>query len=301
MTSRSIGLLGCGPWGRLILRDLRALGAEVHVWSPGAASRAAALAGGARTVHEHLDAMPEVEGIVIATTTSTHAASIRAVAARGVPIFVEKPMCIDAIEAERLADEFGDRLFVMDKWRYHTGVRTLSALAADGVLGEVVGVQCVRIGYADNHPDVDAAWILLPHDLSIAYEITGTVGGLRHAVGHVDEAGNVRTISALFDEPGGLWFATTVSDRSPVERREVHVVGSGATAVLSGGFASYVEVRRGATVEQIAFEPNMPLFDELAAFLVHLDGGPSPVSSARDGARTVALVAAARSAVGAWR
>lgn len=301
MTGRAIGLLGCGPWGRLILRDLSALGAEVHVWSPGAASRSAALDGGAQSVHEHLDTMPQVDGFVIATTTSTHAASIRSVAARGVPIFVEKPMCIDVGEAEQLANELGERLFVMDKWRYHAGVRTLRALATEGELGDVVGVQCVRIGYADNHPDVDAAWILLPHDLSIAYEIVGPVDTLRNAVGHVDEAGNVRTISALYDMPGGKWFATTVSDRSPVERREVHVIGSAATAVLSGGYASHVEVRREATVERVAFEPNMPLFDELAVFLAHLGGGVAPVSSARDGARTVALVAAARSAVGAWR
>ena len=46
--SLRIGLVGCGRWGRLILRDLLALGAEVQVTCRSEATMAAALSAGRR-------------------------------------------------------------------------------------------------------------------------------------------------------------------------------------------------------------------------------------------------------------
>ncbi len=297
----SVALLGCGRWGRLILRDLVAAGAEVHVWSISEASREAARSGGASSVSDDLAGLPDVAGVVIATSTSTHAACIDAVADRRVPIFVEKPMCADPEVADRLADSCGDRLFVMDKWRYHTGVLLLAEMARSGELGQIVGLGTTRIGYADNHRDVDAAWILAPHDLSIAYEVLGAVPPMTSAVGHVDDSGGVRELRVTMAGEGRPWFTYHVADRSPIERREIQLVGTEAVAVLDGGYADHVTVRRVATVEQRAFEPNMPLAAELAVFLQYLNGGPTPRTIATEAAATVRLIAEARSAVGARR
>lgn len=299
MSAFSVGLLGCGPWGRLILRDLIALGADVHVWSISEDSRAAARSGGAQSVHDSISGLPDCAGFVIATATVHHAATIEAVAHRKAPIFVEKPLCADADEAGRLVALCGERLFVMDKWRYHNGVLHLAELARSGVLGQIVGMHTTRIGYADNHHDVDAAWILAPHDLSIALEVFGRLGSLRSAHGHVEDDGSVRSLAATFSDDDLPWLSIHVSDRSPIERREVHVVGTDGSALLGGGYANRLEVRRGTVLEQHPFEVNMPLADELGAFLEHLRGGPPPRSSAADGAAIVRLIAAARSAVGA--
>jgi predicted dehydrogenase len=187
----------------------------------------------------------------------------------------------------------------MDKWRYHNGVLCLAELARSGVLGQIVGMHTTRIGYADNHHDVDAAWILAPHDLSIALEVLGGLGSLLAAQGHVDGRGKVRSLAATIGGDSIPWHTMQLSDRSPIERREVHVVGTEGTAFLAGGYATEVEIRRGSVLERRSFEINMPLADELAVFVRHLRGGPAPRSSATEGAAIVRLIASARSVIGA--
>src|SRR5690606_22484424 len=58
----TVGLIGCGNWGRHILRDLRSLGCDVHVVAPSDASRDTARSLGAATIVPSLDLLPAVAG-----------------------------------------------------------------------------------------------------------------------------------------------------------------------------------------------------------------------------------------------
>ena len=61
-----------------------------------------------------------------------HAAVLEEVLGRDVPVFCEKPLTDDPIAAERLAARAPDRLFVMDKWRYHPASWRLARSFANG-------------------------------------------------------------------------------------------------------------------------------------------------------------------------
>ena len=139
-----VGLVGCGRWGQHILRDLVTLGCEVPVVARSQESRARAEGGGARELVGDIASLPRVDGVVVATPTSTHAAVVEEALELGVPIYCEKPLCDDPAAAERLAESGAGRLFVMDKWRYHPGVQELAAIARDGRLGSVSGLRTVR-------------------------------------------------------------------------------------------------------------------------------------------------------------
>ncbi len=130
-----IGMVGCGSWGQYILRDLRELGAEVMVVARSPESRATAQTGGAVSIHGDVRDLPPADGYVVATTTSTHADIVEALLPTGRPIFVEKPLCDDPARARSIADRAGERVFSMDKWRYHGGVLKLAELHRQGFLG----------------------------------------------------------------------------------------------------------------------------------------------------------------------
>src|SRR3954447_8301714 len=83
---RSIGLVGCGRWGVNILRDLVALDANVAVVARSEASRERAREGGALVIAREIDELPDVDGVVVATTTTTHVEVVEQLLDRGVPI-----------------------------------------------------------------------------------------------------------------------------------------------------------------------------------------------------------------------
>lgn len=294
-----IGLIGCGNWGRNILRDLVGLGAEVHVVAPSEASRANAAAGGATAVTERIDDLAALDGYVVASPSTTHAAAIDALIPTGRPIFVEKPMTTNVDDARRLVRLAGERIFVMDKWRYHRGIEAIAELAKSGGLGDVRAIRSCRLGFGNPHHDADATWVLLPHDLSIAYEILGYLPAATAAFGLAPGAAGDGLIGVLSDGDGPQ-VTMEIGASHPVNRRSVLVVGTMRAVELAGSYDEKLIIGdlASGTREERAIETDLPLWRELQAFLEHLRGGPPPRSSAAEGLLVVERIAALRRLAG---
>jgi predicted dehydrogenase len=295
-----IGLVGCGAWGRFILRDLLALGCNVTVVAR--SERSKANANGAAAVVRTTAELPSVDGIVVATPTSVHAEIVHEVLDREVPIFVEKPLADDPADADRLASAAPDRLFVMDKWRYHPGVELLGEIARSGELGRLIGLRTTRNGWGNPH-EVDGVWILAPHDLSIGLEIIGVLPRPIAAVAD-EAAGYARGLCGLLgDEP---WLALEISTRAIDRRREITLVCEAGVALLPDGYSDRV-LLAGASdprdltppeCESRLISTELPLLRELRSFIEHVHGGPPPRSSAAEGAAVVRTISELRSLAG---
>ena len=304
-----IGLLGCGRWGRLILRDLKQLGAHVAVLAVGDTSRARALEGKADAVVSTLDALPEVDGYVVAVPTALHAAFLRQLVPMGKPIFCEKPFTSDVSEARVLAHLAGDRIFIMDKWRYHGGVLALAALARSGELGPVLGLKTTRLGWGNPHMDVSVDWILLPHDLSIAIEILGYLPKPTAAWAETSEDGLIALSGILgLEDRSRPWMQFEIGARSPVHRRTVELRCRDGIASLSDAYDDHIALQRtvnclaeagASSVEMRPVATTMPLLLELTAFLEYLchRQGP-PKSSAAEGLLVVEHISRLRTLAG---
>jgi predicted dehydrogenase len=238
-------------------------------------------------------ALEGVDGVVVATPTATHAAVVAEALDLGVPVFVEKPLTADVASARRLAELAPERLFVMDKWRYHPGVRELARIARSGELGSVVGLHCRRVTLGHRYADVNTVWIHAPHDLAVALEVLGHVPAPRDAVPELVD-GELAGLTTLMG--GSPWMALEISTLAPGHRRELRLVCELGVAQLDGGYAENVLVGRAGEIREEAVERRplageMPLLAELRAFVEHLRGGPAPKSSAADGLAIVERVA----------
>lgn len=279
-SSTRVALAGCGRWGRHILRDLVALGCEVTVVARSPDSIARARAGGAAAILPSMAGLRGVEGVFVATPTSTHGDVAGEALALGVPVFVEKPLCTDVAEARALLDAAPDRLFSLDKWRYHPGVRELSRIARTGELGAVTAIHSRRVSDAHRYDDVDTAWTHLPHDLVIAEEVLGHIPPARFAAGE-RLRGELVSLTGILGEPTVTIECSAVA---PAHRRELRVVFEEGVAQLDGGWSEELLIRRRPSddepVERRAVLGELPLFAELRAAVAHLRGGPAPPGSA---------------------
>lgn len=296
-----IGLIGCGRWGSLILRDLRILGADVHVIVPPRDDPSRILGLGAAAVDHDVTALGPIDGIVVATTTSTHAEVIDSVIDLDVPIFVEKPLTADPQSASRFATLAPDRIFVMEKWRYHPGVIAIRDLVAAGDLGRPVAMNTVRVQNGMPHTDVDCTWILLPHDLSIAFEIFGSFPIARAAIAQ-RIGDDIVAMTAELEIPVGVAMHVEIGITAPESRRSVEVVGEEFTATLGGGWGDSVVITANDQSQEprvVAAGGELPLLAELRAFLTFIDGGPPPRSSVGEGASVVRIIGDLRDLAGA--
>jgi predicted dehydrogenase len=297
-----VGLIGCGNWGKNILRDLLTLDVEVHVVVVHITRTPELLAMGANKVTTNIDDLSGVDGIVVATPVSTRAEVIGAALNFDVPVFTEKPLTDNLVAANKLATLAPNRLFVMDKWRYHPGVLTLKELVNSGKIGKPLGIRTTRTQWGSSHVDPDCTWMLLPHDLSIALEIFGAIPEAKASIAWLHQGLVVGLIGHL-NFSDNKWMSVEVGVAVPGFNRRVEIVGEESCAVLAGGWVEEVIV----TPTKIGSDPisqpvfargELPLMSELRAFVEHLRGGPPPVSSVQEGMANVRAISDLRTLAG---
>lgn len=282
-----IGLVGVGDWGRHILRDLNSLGAEVHAVARSEASVSRATAGGAASIVGSAAELPsDCGGYVVASDTVAHLDAVETLLSRGKPIYVEKPLSPDLERIRRLPPDAARLVFTMHKWRYHPGIVELARIARTEEFGPVTGLRCFRMGWENHHDDVDAIWILAPHDMSIALHIFGEVPRILDAwrdptvLGPEGVIARARTAS-------GVPFVFEVSSGKPNKHRATVLACRDAVCELDDTHYDRIVIRRRGTLQSGEFEErsvasDMPLKAELAAFLDHLNGSPPPFTALAD-------------------
>jgi len=283
-TRPTIGLVGVGDWGRHILRDLVSLGAEVHAVARSDASIARANAGGAVSiVGTPADLPADCSGYVVASETTAHLDAVECLLPRNKPIYVEKPLSPDLARIRRLPPEAAGLVFTMHKWRYHPGVLELARIAREREFGPVMGLRTFRMGWENHHRDVNAIWVLAPHDMSIALHLLGEVPRVLDAWRDPAVSG-AEGVLARAETAAGVPFVMEVSSGKPNKHRAIVLACRDAACELDDTQYDRIVIRRRGTLqsgeaEERRIASDMPLKAELAAFLEHIDGGPPPFTS----------------------
>jgi len=286
-----IAIAGYGRWGQRIFADLVGLGARVRVADPSPEARRAALADGAAEAAADVEALGAADAAIVATPTLEHARSIESLARRRVPIFCEKPLTADAASARRLAETLDGVLWPMEKWRWHPAIEAIAAVARGSELGPVRSLRTRRVQPSISGYDVDAVWVLAPHELSIASEILGRLPTIERADAEFDED----RVTGLSARTGGdVPYAFEVSARAPDREREVELICRAGRVLWRSGDEHAIRVGS----DRRPVDPEPPLRRELRAMLSFLRGGPPPKGTARHGAALVAVLERARGIAG---
>jgi UDP-2-acetamido-3-amino-2,3-dideoxy-glucuronate N-acetyltransferase len=180
--ARDLALLGIGDWGKNLARCFDALQALAAVVDPGSPQSAR---DELRARHPEVsfrasvaDVLtdPTIARVAIATPAATHFELAEAALRHDKHVFVEKPLCLRAEEAQRLvqlADERGLTLMVGHLLQYHPCITALHDLVAENALGRILTITSSRLSLGKFRKEENALWSLAPHDVSVILSLLG--------------------------------------------------------------------------------------------------------------------------------
>lgn len=327
-----IAVIGAGAWGLSVVRAVAATERAQLTWvcdrSAAALARVHALAPDARLTERADDVLhaADVDAVVVATPSSTHAALAVAALASGRHVLVEKPMALsveDALAVERAAAAAGTVLLVGHLMLYHPVVERLRALIDSGELGDLYYLTATRANLGRLRSDENALWSLGPHDLAmIDYLVRAPVTSVTARGDSFLQPGihDVVFVTLGFEpRPGAPTLAHLhVSWLNPRKERRMVVVGSKKMVEFDdvapdklhiydrgydrppefASFAEYLTLRNGdVTIPRVPMVE--PLAAELAHFVACIVDGVAPRTDAASGVRVVRMLAAAQASLDA--
>jgi predicted dehydrogenase len=326
----ALGLAGVGYWGSKLARNVHeANGSRLAAICDPDRARLAATGERYRDARRFDDyaallASDEIEGIVIATPASQHAAHARAALMAGKHVLVEKPLALTVADCDdlvELADASQLTVMVGHTFVYSEPVRYLRRLIEAGELGRVLYAYAHRLNLGVIREDLNALWNFGPHDVSIlAYLLDGLplrVTARQYSllnreiedvvflvlefpegiVAHVHESWldprKIRELTIVGDRKMAVYDDTDVE--TPLRIYDKGITMPDIEAVPSGeaGFGEFkLETRSGDMLAPRVVSPE-PLRVEIEHFVGCIAAGERPETDVRHGRDVVAILEAA--------
>jgi len=232
----NIGVVGCGYWGPNLVRNFRSLpDCRVTTICDVSVERL-----------QHLRILyPEIEGdthfenllndttldaMVIATSVKHHFPMAKSSILAGKHTLIEKPLASSVAQCEELielAQRKGVVLMVGHTFLYSPAIRKIKQIVANGDIGSIRYISARRLNLGLFQKDINVAWDLAPHDLSIILHIMDespislNCRGAAHITPGIED---VTSMSLEFSEQKSAIVQSSWLD--PKKVREMTIIGS---------------------------------------------------------------------------
>src|SRR3954468_22022288 len=172
----NIAVVGCGYWGPNLIRNFRSNpNCRLKVMCDMNEERLAHLHGlypevECETSFDKVVADPEIDAVVIATAVRLHYPMAKACLLAGKHTMIEKPMASSTAECEELieiAERNGLVLMVGHTFLYSAAVRKIKEIVDNRDIGDLRYISARRLNLGLFQKDINVAWDLAPHDISI--------------------------------------------------------------------------------------------------------------------------------------
>ena len=180
MKEQRVAVIGCGVWGRNIVRNFYNLNVLDTVCDIDDENlkKVTEQYPGVKVTKDFHDIInnENITGVCVVTPSHTHYKMVKAMLEAGKNVYVEKPISTVAEEARdlsQLAHEKGLVLMVGHLLLYHPAVNRLKMLIEEGTLGKIVYAQSDRLNVNYFKNDRSVMWDLAPHDVSMISYVIG--------------------------------------------------------------------------------------------------------------------------------
>lgn len=325
----TVGVVGCGYWGPNLIRNFRSLpDCRLKTMCDLNKDRLKHL----KTLYPEVESSadfdavvkdPEIDAIAIATAVRFHHKMAKDCLLAGKHTFIEKPMASSSAECEeliQLAAKNGLTLMVGHTFLYSPAVRKVKEVIVKGEIGELRYISSRRLNLGLFQKDINVAWDLAPHDISIVLYILEespvSVNCRGHA--HMSRGGveDVTTMCLMFKK--GKFVTIQNSWLDPRKVREMTFVGTKRMIVYDDveplekikiydarvevpphydTFAEFQYAYHYGDIYIPYIKQEEPLKAECQHFLDCIRSGATPISSGKQGLQLVRILEAASSSL----
>lgn len=303
-------VIGCGKWGKNLIRNFAELGVLVAVCDKDKATAQDTASQYDVTAFSEHDFFnhPDIEAIVIATEAPFHEAHAEAALTAGKHVYIEKPMTLSTQAAQKLcslAKSHNRILMVGHILNYHPAFIALKSRLQD--LGPLKHIYANRLGLGRFRHQESVLWDLASHDVSLVLSLTQAMPQSVNAIGQT-YLSSQRPASALLimNFSNGLTAHIHASWFSPFKEQKLVVMGEKGIAVFDDckPWPEKLQISTQCLIwkdgqcqantnfqtETISLSHSEPLRNECLHFLECIQKGEDPLTSGQEGLRVTEVL-----------
>ncbi len=174
----------------------------------------------------------DVDAVCLATPVHTHYRLAKEALQAGKHVLIEKPLAACVEQAEEIVAEgiFHDRVVMVGHtFVYNPAVVAMKEIIASGQLGDIYYISGTRVNLGLFQPDINVAWDLAPHDISILMYVLGMdpIEASARGGSYVQAQRGIHDVAYVtLHFPSGVMADLRVSWLDPCKIRRYTVVGS---------------------------------------------------------------------------
>ena len=310
----SVGVIGCGYWGRNLVRNFHELGclaAVCDVVGQNLHEMQSRYDVPGITRADELLAMPSLKAIVIAAPAAQHYDLAKKALLCGKDVFVEKPLALrvdEGAELVELARKNSKILMVGHLLHYHPATAALRRMLDEGELGKIEYISSSRLNFGKLRTEEDILWSFAPHDISAILHLLGESPATVAAQGASYLNNPISDVTlTILNFRSGVKAHIFVSWLHPFKEQRLVIVGDRKMAVFDDTSAenkltvyphridwvNRVPIARRAEGEVIPLSKVEPLRTECMHFLECVQQRREPQTNGENGLQVLRVLHAA--------
>jgi UDP-2-acetamido-3-amino-2,3-dideoxy-glucuronate N-acetyltransferase len=233
---KNIAVVGCGYWGKNLVRNFSELGALYSV-SDVNSETAKNYANQYQVKYLTFDETvndANIEGVVLTVPAKLHASMAIEAMNKGKHIFVEKPLALNETDAKLMIEtskKNNVKLMVGHLLHYHPIFKEIKKIVEKGEIGKLEYNQSSRLSFGRYRSEEDVIWSFAPHDISMILALANEKPNIIKCNSKSIIKENHSDIANIYMEfPSGLKSNISVSWINP--NKEVKLVITGSSAML---------------------------------------------------------------------
>jgi predicted dehydrogenase len=231
-----VGVVGCGYWGPNLVRNFKGLSnCNLRAMCDTSETRVKHM----RSLYSDVEGVTDfdhllngvgLDAVVVATPVKYHYPLAKASLLAGKHTLIEKPMASSSAECEELieiAERNGLVLMVGHTFLYSAPVRKIIEIVQAGDIGEIRYINSRRLNLGLFQKDINVAWDLAPHDISIILHVLGEFPETVNCQGNAHVTPGIEDVTNISLSFRQKRFATIQSSwLEPRKVRDMTIVGT---------------------------------------------------------------------------